>query len=180
MVGQPGRVSVTGCQGTEARKGISGGARGAGDVLEVNVERLHIGKPSNHSRREVGGGRPVAKRDVIRVCNDAGSSPYVGFPLAEGSEEGQELSFVDGAVMFRGVEFLGGTANKLVSSQLVSLVVCGTEGVVARINVEVVGEGWVREVHGDFAAHNFLQTVEGGKFAVTPCPSWGRQCARSF
>ena len=61
------------------------------------------------------------------------------------------------------------TANELVSSLRVSLVECGTEGVVARINVEVVGEGWVREVHGDFVAHGLLQAVEGDKPAVTPC-----------
>ena len=41
---------------------------------------------------------------------------------------------------------------------------------VARINVEVVGEGWVREMHGDFVAHGLLQAAEGSKFAVTPCP----------
>ena len=68
VVGQLGAVSVTGYQGTEARKGIGGGARGARDVFEVNVERLHIGKPSNHSRREVGCDHPVAKRDVVCVC----------------------------------------------------------------------------------------------------------------
>ena len=51
VVGQPGVVSVTGYQGTEARKGIGGGVRGAGDVLEVNVERFHIGNHANHSRR---------------------------------------------------------------------------------------------------------------------------------
>ena len=80
---------------------------------------------------------------------------------------------MDRVVVFRGVELLGETANELVSSLLVSLVECGTEGVVARINVEVVGEGWVREVHGDFVAHGLLQAVEGGKFAVTPCPGDG-------
>ena len=88
-------------------------------------------------------------------------------PLFEGSEEGQELAFVDGVVVFRGVELLGETADELVPSLLISLVEGGIEGVVARINVEVVGEGWVREVHGDFVAHGLLQAGEGGKFAVT-------------
>ena len=65
------------------------------------------------------------------------------FPLAEGSEEGQELAFVDLVVVFRGAELFGETADELVSSLLVSLVEGGTEGVVARINVEVVREGWI-------------------------------------
>ena len=92
------------------------------------------------------------------------------FPLFEGSGEGQELAFVDGVVVFRGVELFGETADELVSSLPVSLVEGGTEGVVARNNVEVVGEGWVREVHDDFVTHGLLQAVEGSKFAVTPCP----------
>ena len=58
------------------------------------------------------------------------------FPLFEGGEEGQEIAFVDGVVVFRGVELLGETADELVPSLLVSLVEGGTEGVVARINVE--------------------------------------------
>ena len=94
---------------------------------------------------------------------------------------------MDGVVVFRGVELLGETANELVPSLLVSLVEGGTEGVVARINAEVVGEGWVREVHGDFVAHGLLQAGEGGKFAVTPRPGdgglqqlrhWGGMCAK--
>ena len=95
------------------------------------------------------------------------------FPLFEGGEEGQELAFVDGVVVFRGVELFGETANELVMSLLVALVECGTEGVVARINAEVVGEGWVREAHGDFVAHGLLQAVAGGKLAVTPRPGDG-------
>ena len=95
------------------------------------------------------------------------------FPLFEGGEEGQELAFVDGVVVFRGVELLGETADELGSSVLVSLVESGTEGVAARINVEVAGEGWVRERHGDFVAHGLLQAGEGSKFAVAPCPRDG-------
>ena len=60
------------------------------------------------------------------------------------------------------------------SHWLVSSVECGTEGVAARINVEVVGEGCVREMHGDFVAHGLLQAGEGSKFAVTPRPGDGR------
>ena len=80
---------------------------------------------------------------------------------------------MDGIVVFRGVELLGETANELVSSALVSLVESGTEGVVARINVEVVGEGWVREGHDDFVAHGLFHAGEGGKIAVTPRPGDG-------
>ena len=80
---------------------------------------------------------------------------------------------MDGVVVFRGVGLLGETADELVSSLLVSLVESGTEGVAARINVEVVGEGWVREVHGDFVAHGLLHDGEGSKFAVTPRPGDG-------
>ena len=89
------------------------------------------------------------------------------FPLAEGGEEGQELAFVDGVVVFRGVELFGETADELVPSLLVSLVESGTEGVVARINVEVAGDGWVRKMHGYSVAHGLLQAIEGRKFAVT-------------
>ena len=47
------------------------------------------------------------------------------FPLFEGCEEGQELAFVDGAVVFRGVELFGETADERVASLLVALVESG-------------------------------------------------------
>ena len=62
------------------------------------------------------------------------------FPLFEGGEDGQELAFVDGVVVFHGVELFGETADELVPSLLVSLVESGIEDVAARINVEVAGE----------------------------------------
>ena len=75
------------------------------------------------------------------------------FPLFEGGEEGQELAFVDGVVVFRGVELFGETSNELDPSLLVSSVGGGTEGVVARFNVEVVGEGLVRDIVLELIPH---------------------------
>ena len=58
-----------------AREGVGRSVRGAGDVSELDIELLDVGKPTNHAGRDIGRGFPVTKHDVVGEGDDMGSSP---------------------------------------------------------------------------------------------------------
>ena len=49
----------------KAREGVRRSVRGAGDMSELDIEGLDVGKPTNHAERKAGRGFPVTKRDVV-------------------------------------------------------------------------------------------------------------------
>ena len=58
-----------------AREGVGRGVGGAGNMTELDIVGLDVGKPTNHAGRKVGRGFPVSKRDVVGEGDDRGSSP---------------------------------------------------------------------------------------------------------
>ena len=81
-VGEPGVLGTVRDYGTyerfgfgRAREGVGRSVRGAGDVSELDIVGLDVGKPTNHAGRKVGRGFPATKRDVVGEGDNVGSSP---------------------------------------------------------------------------------------------------------